>query len=188
MDTKYKWCPRWEIRIMPEHWRDKKPIEGLPAGLISWFSPGDKPVVLVTFWVALIGGDLPRVRASWPGRRDPRSLFWPGGDFILHFLTDENLAEVGRLAGSGRLCFDAEADLGLVASPSAAVRAPLYRQFPMQLECCSGKIETDARRSLIEFLGKTKKDRLITAGRFRCRKREAAEVQSSLSDQRSWST
>ncbi|HKL25136.1 MAG TPA: hypothetical protein VJ910_02785 [Desulfuromonadales bacterium] len=130
---------------MPEHWRDKKPIEGLPAGLISWFSPGDKPVVLVTFWVALIGGDLPRVRASWPGRRDPRSLFWPGGDFILHFLTDENLAEVGRLAGSGRLCFDAEADLGLVASPSAAVRAPLYRQFPMQLECCSGKIETDAQ-------------------------------------------
>ena len=124
-----------------QHWVDKQPIEGLPAGLLSWFAPGDMPVVLVTHWVALIGGKSPRLRASWPGRRDPRSLFWPGGDFILHLLSEENLRELGRLAGAGRLCFDAEGDLGLVASPAAVVKAPLFRQFPAQLECCHGKIE-----------------------------------------------
>ena len=61
----------------------KAPVAWRPAGLISWYGPDGKPLVLVTSWIALVGGSLPRLRTAWCGRFDSDSCYWPGGDFIL---------------------------------------------------------------------------------------------------------
>lgn len=122
----------------------QQPVEALPAGLISWYAPGNRPVALVTYWMAMVGGTVPRVRASWPGRRDARSLFWPGGDFVLNIPDEKCLPLIRKLVSLGRLCLDLENDLGQVATQGEMVRAPRLVQCTSQLECCSGKVDSNA--------------------------------------------
>lgn len=120
-----------------------QPVEALPVGLVSWYAPGKRPVALVTYWMAMIGGPLPRIRLSWPGRRDACSLFWPGGDFILNLPDPQTLPLLRKLASQGRLCFDIENDLGQLATKGTMVCAPRLSQYPSQLECRNGKVDND---------------------------------------------
>lgn len=128
---------------MPKRLRDRVPVGGTPAGLISWYAPGQKAIALVTTWMALVSGEPPRLRAAWPGRRDPRSLFWPGGDFVLNVPGDRDLQLILKLVGSGRVCFDVEQDLGIPVMSASAVSAPRLVQCPVQLECCRGRVDTE---------------------------------------------
>ncbi len=128
---------------MGESYRNWKPVEGLPAGLISWYAPGGRPVALVTYWLAMIGGDAPRVRASWPGRRDSRSLFWPGGDFVLNIPGEKSLPMIRKLVSQGRVCLDVENDLGIISTDGSIVRAPLLTTCPAQIECRNGRIDEE---------------------------------------------
>jgi flavin reductase (DIM6/NTAB) family NADH-FMN oxidoreductase RutF len=128
---------------MGKSYRNWKPVEGLPAGLISWYAPGGRAVALVTYWLAMIGGERPSVRASWPGRRDSRSLFWPGGDFVLNIPGEKSLPMIRKLAAQGRVCLDVENDLGMIPAEGEVVRAPRLTIYPAQIECCSGRIDEE---------------------------------------------
>jgi flavin reductase (DIM6/NTAB) family NADH-FMN oxidoreductase RutF len=130
-----------ENEIMEKSYRNWQPVQALPAGLITWYAPGGRPVALVTYWMAMIGGESPRVRASWPGRRDPRSLFWPGGDFILNIPDEKSLPLIRKMVSQGCLCLDVENDLGEVATSGSTVCAPRLARCPCQLECCGGRVE-----------------------------------------------
>ena len=90
----------------------------------------------------MIAGEPPRLRAAWPGRRDPRSLFWPGGDFVLNVPGDHDLQLLLRLVGSGRVCFDVEQDLAMPIAPASVVSAPRLAQWPVQLECRGGRVDS----------------------------------------------
>mgnify|MGYP002398004014 CR=1 FL=1 len=128
---------------MSMRWRDRYPVGGLPAGLLSWYAPGQRPVALVTFWMAMIGGEQSRLRAAWPGRRDPRSLFWSGGDFVLNVPDGQDLTLIRGLVDRGILCFDIEQDLGMLAAPASQVEAPRLRHCPVQIECARGRVDTE---------------------------------------------
>ncbi len=90
----------------------------------------------------MVGGEIPRLRAAWPGRRDPRSLFWSGGDLVLNIPTGRDLQLVHALVDTGRLCFDIEQDLGLPVLAAVAVEAPRLESCPVQLECRRGQVDT----------------------------------------------
>lgn len=121
--------------------RNRQPVEGLPVGLVSWYAPGERAVALVTYWVAMIGGEVPRLRASWPGRRDPRSLFWTGGDFVLNIPSEKSLPAIRQLARLGRVCLDVEDDLGVFPAEGELVHAPRMSNCPVQIECCRGCVD-----------------------------------------------
>ncbi|MDH3999458.1 MAG: hypothetical protein OET90_11555 [Desulfuromonadales bacterium] len=119
------------------------PVSWLPAGLVSWYAPDGAPLVLVMSWLSLIGGERPRVRASWHGRQDALSRFWPGGDFVLN-LPDQNLlGEVQRKMRSGLLCFRSDELSDCPHLDSLSVRAPRLSQCPTQIECCNGVLLDD---------------------------------------------
>jgi hypothetical protein len=126
---------------MKKVYRNWKPVDGLPAGLISWFAPGGRTVAMVTYWLAMVGGTHPRVRASWPGRRGDCSLFWPGGDFVLNIPDKKNLQRVSKFVGQGMTCLDIERDLGITPVGGALVQAPRLSTCPVQIECRNGSID-----------------------------------------------
>jgi len=110
---------------------------------MTWYAPGQKAVALVTYWMAMIAGEPPRLRAAWPGRRDPRSLFWPGGDFVLNVPGDTDLQLILRLVGRGRVCFDVELDLAMPITPASVVFAPRLAHCPVQMECRGGLVDAE---------------------------------------------
>ena len=128
---------------MKKVYRNRKAVEGLPAGLISWFTPEGRAVAMVTYWLAMVGGAEPRVRASWPVRRDTCSSFWTGGDFVLNIPEGESLPMISRFTGQGIFCLDIERDLGVTPTDGDLVQAPRIPTCPVQIECKSGSIDQD---------------------------------------------
>lgn len=126
---------------MQQVYRNWKPVEGLPAGLISWFAPGGRTVAVVTCWLAMVGGTEPRLRASWPGRRDACALFWPGGDFVLNIPDKKSLQMVSRFVRQGMICLDVERDLRITPLAGMLVQAPRLSTCPVQVECRNGSID-----------------------------------------------
>lgn len=118
----------------------KVPIAWLPAGLISWYAADGLAVALVTSWVALVGGDRPRIRTAWHGRHDPLSRFWAGGDFVLNVPYDCGLSEIRKVMCRGKLCLSAEVDLGQTCASGVAVAAPRLLDCAVQIECVGGKL------------------------------------------------
>ena len=118
----------------------KAPVAWFPAGLIGWYAPGGIPVILVTSWVALIGGDSSRVRTAWHGRHDPASCFWPGGDFVLNVPYEGELDKIREVMRQGRLCLNAEADLGYRCVSGIAAVAPRLLDCAVQIECVGGRL------------------------------------------------
>jgi flavin reductase (DIM6/NTAB) family NADH-FMN oxidoreductase RutF len=118
----------------------KAPIAWLPAGLISWYAPDGLPLALVTSWVALVGGDRPRVRTAWHGRHDPLSRFWTGGDFVLNVPHEIGLDKVREIMYQGKLCLHAEADLGYACASGVAAVAPRLLDCAVQIECAGGRL------------------------------------------------
>ena len=118
----------------------RAPVSLLPAGLISWYGAGGLPVTLVTAWVALIGGNRPRIRTAWHGRHDPLSCFWPGGDFVLNMPHDNALVAIREVMTQGKLCLDAELDLGYVYAAGIAAVAPRLLDCAVQIECVGGRM------------------------------------------------
>jgi flavin reductase (DIM6/NTAB) family NADH-FMN oxidoreductase RutF len=118
----------------------KAPVAWMPAGLISWYGAGGLPVTLVTAWVALVGGERPRIRTAWHGRHDLLSRFWTGGDFVLNVPYENDLAAIREVMGQGKLCFNAEADLGYACAPGVAAVAPRLLDCAVQIECVSGRL------------------------------------------------
>jgi flavin reductase (DIM6/NTAB) family NADH-FMN oxidoreductase RutF len=112
----------------------------LPAGLISWYALGDLPVALVTSWVALVGGERPRIRTAWHGRHDPLSRFWAGGDFILNVPHETDLEKVRKIMGRGKLCLNAEGELGYACASGVAAIAPRLLDCAIQIECVGGRL------------------------------------------------
>ncbi len=121
----------------------KSPVSWLPAGLISWFAPDGSPVALVTSWMALIGGDTPRLRMAWHGRHDSLSRFWAGGDFILNVPDETALVEIHGRMQQGLLCFKADGFFGYSSVSDLTARAPRLTGCPVQIECCNGVLIGD---------------------------------------------
>lgn len=118
----------------------KTPVAWLPAGLISWYAPGGLSVALVTSWVALIGGHRPRIRTAWHGRHDALSRFWAGGDFVLNVPHEKCLGKIREVMAEGKLCLNAETDLGLECVSGLAALAPRLLDCAVQIECVAGKL------------------------------------------------
>jgi len=116
----------------------KGPVAWLPAGLISWYAPGGSPVVLVTSWLAMIGGKNPRVRTAWHGRHDPLSRFWPGGDFVLNVPSEDGLKKIQQAIKSGRVCLTADDGVCLRSASGLSAVAPLLLECVIQIECVGG--------------------------------------------------
>lgn len=121
----------------------KAPMAWLPAGLISWYAPGGASVALVTSWIALVGGDRPRLRTAWHGRHDALSRFWNGGDFILNVPHQACLDKVRQVMAKGKWCLNAETDLGLACVSGVAALAPRLLECAVQIECVAGKLVDD---------------------------------------------
>lgn len=122
----------------------KVPLAWLPAGLISWYAPGGEPLVLVTSWIALLGGDQPRLRTAWHGRCDSDSSFRTGGDFVLNIPHASGLEAIRRIMGEGKLCLNAEKDMAYSCSSGIAAVAPRLLECAVQIECVGGCLaETD---------------------------------------------
>ncbi len=118
----------------------KAPIAWLPAGLISWYASDGHPVALVTSWVALVGGDNPRLRTAWHGQHDPLSSLWTGGDFILNVPYDSGLSGIRAAMCHGKLCLNVEVDLNQNCAAGVAVVAPRLLDCAVQIECQGGKL------------------------------------------------
>lgn len=116
------------------------PVAWQPAGLISWYAPGGVPLALVTPWVALLGGARPRIRTAWYGSRDPFSRFWMGGDFVLNVPREAELACIRQIMREGRLCVNAQSDLGCACASGVAAVAPRLIDCAVQIECVAGKL------------------------------------------------
>lgn len=122
------------------HWQ---PVAWLPAGLITWQAPGARTYALATGWMALVGGKTPRLRAAWPGQRDPASRFWPGGPFVLNIPDSRSLKKVGQLLDQGRACLDVAGDLEMTVHPAARVPVPCLDGCSLYFECLDGRILRD---------------------------------------------
>ena len=118
----------------------KAPISWFPAGLISWYAPGAVPVALVTSWVALIGGDEPRIRTAWHGRYNPLSRLWSGGDFVFNVPSESGLKTIRALMKQGKLCLDVCSDLQQTCIEGTSAAAPRLTACPVQLECVGGTL------------------------------------------------
>jgi flavin reductase (DIM6/NTAB) family NADH-FMN oxidoreductase RutF len=118
----------------------KAPVSWLPAGLISWYAPEGNAVALVTSWVALIGGDEPRIRMAWHGRDDPVSRLWPGGDFVFNVPSASGLKTIRDLMRQGKLCLDVGADLQQTCMRGTSTAAPCLTGSTVQLECVGGTL------------------------------------------------
>lgn len=123
--------------------REISPVGWLPAGLVSWYTPGGQPVAMVVGWMALICGPDPRLRVAWPGRRDALARFWPGGDFVLNVPGADCLARLYPLVDAGTRCLPLLEDLGLVVRPGSKVKAPRLWGCPLQFECQDGCVASD---------------------------------------------
>lgn len=118
----------------------KTPLVWLPAGLISWYGPGGLPVTLVTAWIALVGGERPRLKTAWYGRHEPLSRFWAGGDFVMNVPYESDLARIRKVMAEGKLCFNAELDLGYAFATGIAAVAPRLLDCAVQIECVAGRL------------------------------------------------
>ena len=118
----------------------KAPVAWLPAGLISWYASDGLPVSLVTSWIALVGGDSPRIRTAWHGHHDPESRFWIGGDFVLNVPHEKDLDKIRGVMRQGRLCLNAEIDLGYGCVSGVTAVAPRLLDCAVQIECAGGKL------------------------------------------------
>lgn len=114
------------------------PVPWFPAGLISWYAPGGLAMALVSPWVALLGGESPRLRTAWHGRQNPLSRRWTGGDFVFNVPSERGLESLRDLMQQGRYCLYAEQDLHQVCLCGTAVEAPLLTECAIQLECRGG--------------------------------------------------
>ena len=117
----------------------KVPVAWLPAGLISWYAPDGSPVVMVTAWLALVGGDNPRIRTAWHGRHEPLSCFWPGGDFVLNVPYESDLGKIREVMCQGEFCLNAQA-LGYPCVSGIAAVAPRLIDCAVQIECVGGRL------------------------------------------------
>jgi flavin reductase (DIM6/NTAB) family NADH-FMN oxidoreductase RutF len=128
-----------KVLIMNEpSFATKAPVAWRPAGLISWYAPDGKPLVLVTSWIALVGGALPRLRTAWCGRFDSDSCYWQAGDFILNVPHDSDLETISRIMGKGKFCLLAEEELAYSCLPGVAATAPRLLECAVQIECVGG--------------------------------------------------
>jgi hypothetical protein len=118
----------------------KAPVAWLPAGLISWYGAGGLPVTLVTAWVALFGGERPRLRTAWHGRHESMSRFWAGADFVVNMPYESELVKIREVMSQGRLCLNAELDLGYACAPGIAAVAPRLLDCAVQIECVGGQL------------------------------------------------
>ncbi len=126
---------------MDENFYERKiTVAWFPAGLISWYSPDGSPLVLVTSWLALVGGDNPRVRMAWYGRHDALSRFWSGGDFVLNVPHESCFGKIRTIMGQSKVCMDAEVDLAYRCSSGIAAVAPRLLECPIQIECVAGTL------------------------------------------------
>lgn len=116
------------------------PMSWLPAGLITWYAPSGTPLALVTSWIALVGGDCPRIRTAWHGRQNPLSRFWSGGDFAFNVPSAVCLRELRHFMQKGAFCLDIESDLGQHSVCGISSVSPLLTKCAIQLECRSGQL------------------------------------------------
>ena len=129
---------REELAMLETDYEIMAPVPWLPAGLISWYAPNGLCMALVSSWVALLGGEAPRLRTAWHGRQDPLSRFWTGGDFVFNVPSERGLDALRDLMQRGRFCLYAEQDLHQVCVCATAVKAPLLTDCALQLECRGG--------------------------------------------------
>ena len=118
----------------------KPAVPWSPAGLISWYAPGDTPVALVTSWVALIGGDAPCIRMAWHGRYSALSRLWKGGDFVFNVPSESGLYVIRDLMAQGKFCLDVCADLQQACRSGVSAAAPRLTDCAVQLECVGGSL------------------------------------------------
>lgn len=129
---------------MPDNFSEfKAPVSWLPAGLISWFAPDGSPVALVTSWMALIGGNDPRIRTAWHGRQDALSRFWAGGDFVLNVPDETALVRIHERMRQGELCFHADKLFSSSIVTGLSATAPRLTGCLVQIECRNGVLLND---------------------------------------------
>jgi flavin reductase (DIM6/NTAB) family NADH-FMN oxidoreductase RutF len=118
----------------------KAPVAWRPTGLISWYGPDGNPLVLVTSWIALVGGSLPRLRTAWCGRFDSDSRYWLGGDFILNIPHESDLETISRIMDKGKFCLHAEEDMNYSCLSGLSATAPRLLECAVQIECVEGRL------------------------------------------------
>lgn len=130
--------------MIEQPFKIKAPLSWLPVGLISWYAADGSPVALVTAWVALVGGDNPRLRTAWPGREDLLSCRWAGGDFVLNMPYEADLGRIQDVVRQGGLCIKSDGALGFRCVSGIAAAAPRLLDCAVQIECVNGRLVDSA--------------------------------------------
>ncbi len=118
----------------------KVPLAWLPAGLISWYDPDGNPLVLVTPWIALVGGPLPRLRTAWYGHYDSDTHFYQGSDFVLNVPHDRDFETIGSILNKGKFCLHDEQELSYSCCSGVVAVAPRLLECVLQIECVGGRL------------------------------------------------
>ncbi|MCK4508507.1 MAG: hypothetical protein KAU27_08205 [Desulfuromonadales bacterium] len=132
------------LNMIEQPFEIKAPVAWLPAGLISWYAPDGSPVALVTAWVALVGGDNPRIRTAWHGHHDLLSRSWVGGDFVLNVPYEKDLGTIREVMCQGKLCLNVQETLGYTSTSGIAAVAPRLLDCAVQIECLGGRLVDSA--------------------------------------------
>ena len=121
----------------------KAPVPWMPAGLISWYAPDGSALIMMTAWVALIGGKNPRIRAAWHGRHDVLHGFRATDDFVFNVPYERDLDEIRHVVYQGKFCFSAQ-ELDYACVSGIAAVAPRLLDCAVQIECVAGRlVKTD---------------------------------------------
>lgn len=107
----------------------------VPVVLVSTAAEGYRPNMITIAWTGIVNSDPPMVYVSVRPSRHSYEMIRKSGEFVINIPSAEQ-AEVVDFCGivSGRDT-DKFTETGLTPVSGARVRAPLIKEFPVNLEC-----------------------------------------------------
>lgn len=129
--------------MIEQSFKTRVPVVKSPAGLISWYAADGSSIILVTAWVALVGGDNPRLITAWHGRHHPLPNSWSGGDFVLNVPYESDLEKLREVMSQGQFYLDTQR-LGYACASGVVAAAPRLLDCAVQIECVAGRLVESA--------------------------------------------
>ena len=118
-----------------ENWRAGNMLYPLPAVMVSYQRPGEKPNIITVAWTGTVCSSPAMVSISVRPERYSYDIIKDTGEFVIN-LTTEKLARATDFCGvrSGR-DVDKFAQMQLTAGKAVHVEAPLIEESPVNIEC-----------------------------------------------------
>lgn len=114
------------------------PIEGLPVGLVTWYTSGGAVATVLASWLAVVNGCPPVLLAGCPTSGAGGEGLPAGCDFAVNVPGETGcpcLHELLQAAGDGPVMISDRLPL----APARSVRAPLLAGCALQIECAHGR-------------------------------------------------